>query len=501
MPTTPPHPSALPHLLALRRSGALADVAIAVDGAPHPLPAHAAVLAAASGYFHALLTGAGVEMGGGGGGEASSSSPRLRRVSLTGLPPTGIDAALDFAYSGGGVTPEPDTAAAALRVADYLDMPALCRAAATTLSSTLTPATALDALGLASTCGGAAAGDLYDAALHLAHARFDEAAASPSLVALPPTALLALLSGDGAAAASEADVLKAGAAWLAAAPVERAAHARAVVDAVRVPPATLAAAPTTTTLLASLPPAAAAALRVALADASSTPRGGGGPPHPPRARAAGALLWSPPAATTTGGAPSAPRKPLPRRTPRGARRPAPPRPCPLLRQRRRRGWGGATWWLVQRLARLPFHSNETRPCLTTRRHRLRSSGGRCPPPTVARIHAAAAALGDDLMVAGGRPGVGPELASVELWRPGASRWSPAPPLNLPRTAAAAAAVGGRVYVVGGQTGKTTHGGGEWFDGGAGGRWLPLGSRSHLTTPRKYATAVEWGGRAGVVGRD
>ena len=395
-------------------------------------------------------------------------------------------------------TPHADTSAAALRVADYLDMPALCRAAATTLSATLTPATSLDALGLASTCGGVAAGDLYDAALHLAHARFDEAAASPSLVTLPPSALLALLSGDGAAAASEADVLKVGAMWLAAAPVERAAHARAVVDAVRVPPATLAAAPTTAALLASLPPAAAAALRVALADASSTPRGGDGPPPPPRARRGGAALvaagghddgWRP-FRTSEAFVPAdaawrtAPRAPAP--LPFAAAAPAAGvGRCYVVAGAATR----ATALLLERDASLP---HDAPPSSALKWRAL-------PPPTVARIHAAAAALGDDLMVAGGRPGVGPELASVELWRPGASRWSPAPPLTLPRTAAAASAVGGRVYVVGGQTGKTTHGGGEWFDGGAGGRWLPLGPRSHLTTPRKYATAVEWGGRLVLLG--
>ena len=40
-----------------------------------------------------------------------------------------------------------------------------------------------------------------------------------------------------------------------------------------------------------------------------------------------------------------------------------------------------------------------------------------PAPSTPRIHAAAASLGGELFVIGGRPGVGAELATVEVWRP------------------------------------------------------------------------------------
>lgn len=40
-----------------------------------------------------------------------------------------------------------------------------------------------------------------------------------------------------------------------------------------------------------------------------------------------------------------------------------------------------------------------------------------PAPLTPRIHAAAASLGGELFVIGGRPGVGAELSTVEVWRP------------------------------------------------------------------------------------
>ena len=244
-----------------------------------------------------------------------------------------------------------------------------------------------------------------------------------------------------------------------------------------------------------------------------------------------------------------------------------------------------------------------------------------PAPSTPRIHAAAASLGGELFVIGGRPGVGAELATVEVWRPPArggrrlggggfggededelegdefddeeeaeeeeeeeeeeeafaarreslgrrrgsagppaprsaaaaasaastpplssssaaagaaaagGHWSRAPSLTSPRTAASAASLAGRIYVIGGQTGARTHGGAEVFDATGGGRWVRLGGggsgsgtssrpapsssaasaaspsplsslpdpHSQLSTPRKYATAVAWGGRIVVLG--
>jgi len=334
--------------------------------------------------------------------------------------------------------------------------------------------------------------------LALAHARFADATTDPAAIScLPLPALLALLGGDGVAA-GEGAVFGVAAAWLAADPERRAAAAPALVAAVRMPAAALMATSATAATLASLPTAAAAALRAALESAATLPPAS--PPRP-RARPGGDLMlavgghddgWRPFRTTEAWAAPATPGAAPP------LWRPGPRAPAPLPFASAAPASSGRCYVVAGAATR------------TTALVLERGGGGGAdpaapprwrtlPPPSVARIHAAAAALGDDLYVCGGRPGAGAELASVEVWRPAAERWAAGPPLTRPRTAAAAATVGGVVHVVGGQTGKDTHAGGEWLDSGAGGRWLPLGPRARLATPRKYAVAVEWGGRLVVAG--
>lgn len=180
-----PSPSPFPNLARLRRDAALADVLLAPgDGGP-PMPAHAALLAAASGYCFAALAGAGAAMDG-----AASPPSAPRTLALPGLPRAGVAAALDHIYSAGASPVPLSSAADLLRVADYLDMPAAVRAAAARLREGLTPRTAVQALGLAAACGDA--GDLFTAAVRECGMRREgRAAAVRGAAADPSTPLFA----------------------------------------------------------------------------------------------------------------------------------------------------------------------------------------------------------------------------------------------------------------------------------------------------------------------
>ena len=238
MPPTPRHtPLAGPALLALLEAGTLADVALAAGEGDSEsdgplLPAHRVILAAGSGYFATVFTGAFAAAAAGGGGSPhqaaapapsipSSSSSPLPVARVPGVPPAALAAVVRAIYAGdaraagvpvvdGGEEeessegegpsgprgrpgtrrarppfrppsppPTPVSVTAVLAAADYLAVPWLAAACLDAVRAALGPATCLPALGLASTYGGegggaADGGALFAAALALAEARFGD---------------------------------------------------------------------------------------------------------------------------------------------------------------------------------------------------------------------------------------------------------------------------------------------------------------------------------------
>ncbi|XP_063001494.1 kelch-like protein 21 [Elgaria multicarinata webbii] len=128
--------SVLRGLAALRAERALLDVTLVAGGGE--FGAHRAVLAAASGYFRAMF--------GGGLREA-----RAARVRLHGVEPECLALLLDFAYTGrvaplAGEEEEeaPELAERLLRAADLLQFPAVKEACGAWLAARLAPAAALE---------------------------------------------------------------------------------------------------------------------------------------------------------------------------------------------------------------------------------------------------------------------------------------------------------------------------------------------------------------------
>ncbi|KAL4856881.1 Kelch-like protein 10 [Chlorella vulgaris] len=123
----------------------------------------------------------------------------------------------------------------------------------------------------------------------------------------------------------------------------------------------------------------------------------------------------------------------------------------------------------------------------------------CQGLATPRVNMAVAALEEQLYVLGGRAGIGKGAAvlrDVEVYSPDTDSWHATPPMAAPRTSLAAAALGGRLYAVGGQDSRSTHGGTEVFEPGAG-RWVPLSATMHQ--PRKYLGLAAAGGRLVAVG--
>lgn len=227
-----------------------------------PIKAHKAVLAASSGYFRALFAGAGASMM---MISTSSSSSSLSTVRLPSLTRQQLESVLEWIYScgeraafftkgrrkhrrgGKGGTAAPATTAAAadprrrstssniqgrgrvereadleeeeeeeaeaaeaasstaaagaaLAAADFLDVPRLRAAALAALRSRLSPRTALQALALSASCEDC--GDLYQASLAMAQARFSEVVMVAAAAAATESAASANASSSSPTAAS-----------------------------------------------------------------------------------------------------------------------------------------------------------------------------------------------------------------------------------------------------------------------------------------------------------
>jgi len=113
------------------------------------------------------------------------------------------------------------------------------------------------------------------------------------------------------------------------------------------------------------------------------------------------------------------------------------------------------------------------------------------PMLAARNHAASGVIDGKLYVAGGRaPGHeaedGGNLATAEVYDPGADAWSPIPDLPTPRSGAAAAVVSGNLYVLGGSLpGSTLYKTIERYSPAAG-RWQKLDDMPSFATGQAAA---------------
>ncbi|KAF6256002.1 hypothetical protein COO60DRAFT_1702518 [Scenedesmus sp. NREL 46B-D3] len=131
--------------------------------------------------------------------------------------------------------------------------------------------------------------------------------------------------------------------------------------------------------------------------------------------------------------------------------------------------------------------------------RLDAAGGcwhSCEGPRTPRLHAAVAGAAGLLYVAGGRSQVNQVVATTEVYDPSSCCWQSLPDMRQPRYAHAVASLAGRVYALGGQASKAIHRSVEVFDAGRG-AWELL--PQPLASERKYCAAAALGGRLLVLG--
>ena len=184
-----------PRVIGYRRTGANVDVTLSVEG--RRFSAHSKVLAACSGLFARLVAN----------GSAFSKQPHA-------LPGTAVavEAVLEFFYTGECVIGEADLVPL-LEQAHRLQADVVMRAAVEAVTSRLSPATCLDALGLA---GRLQLAPLKVAAEGMVRPHFEQVRTHPSFGELPEAFVSALLADDALGITQEESAFEAATAWISA---------------------------------------------------------------------------------------------------------------------------------------------------------------------------------------------------------------------------------------------------------------------------------------------
>jgi len=502
----------------LWEEGALCDVALRTyDGGEYMC--HKIVLAASSGFFRALFSGAGLQFRDGGGGV----------VDLGGVDSASLSLLLAAVY-GRGVEITAANVESLLSTANQLEVLPVHAACASFLLRNLAVENSLGCLSLAVAYG---CDDLKKEALAIAGSKFAEVMAADggrAFNALPLEAVLALLGSDALQVESEQDAFAAGVAWVAAEPTSRVGFVAAVVRSVRLwllPPAILgqvAAQP----LVASCPEASAlvgeVARRQRLGPSAPSAFGTQHAQHAGGGRVSNKSL-SRVYASSGGGASSSgieqwedawdddaldammrPRvgvatclvaaagygegwrslksveiyDPL-----RGTWEGAPPMNTPF-------SFVGAASMGGQ----LYVVGGSTHNGHMERFDPKSRAWDLLVAPSTARVHAGVATARGRLFLVGGRTGSNVETSCVESYDPDLAEWQEGTSMHTARSSLGIGELSGWLYAVGGQAGRTTFATCERMDPMTG-QWHPIGAR--MSTERKYLACCGLGGRLWAVG--
>ncbi|XP_047032051.1 ring canal kelch homolog isoform X2 [Helicoverpa zea] len=210
-------------LARLRRDAALCDVRLLARADPAappgpPLPAHRAVLAAASPYFHAMFTQF-----------DESTQPE---VTIQNVEPQALETIVEYVYAPESLVISEDNVQGLLAAASLLQVSGVRAACCVFLAGALQPD---NALGIRAFAELHACADLSLAAARFIENRFVEVLDTEEFLALAPDTLAQLLDNDRITVPSEEVILDAVVRWMQQAPGPRAPHLGELLEHVRLP--------------------------------------------------------------------------------------------------------------------------------------------------------------------------------------------------------------------------------------------------------------------------